>query len=286
MTRFAGDGLARVVVTHENITARKLAELERERLLASAQAARERAEEANRLKDEFLAVVSHELRTPLNAIVGWIRLLSDGRLDGDAARQAIETIERNARAQTLLVEDLLDVSRIMTGQLRIERRPVRVSHIVGAALDAVRPVAEARQVSLVTMPIAGEEPGAVAGDATRLQQVVWNLLSNAIKFTPAGGQVEVAIARRGAMIEIEVRDNGIGIDPEFLPYVFDRFRQADSSTTRAYGGLGLGLAIVRHVVELHGGSVRAKSEGKGRGATFTVHLPQAIAHRESTEQTE
>jgi signal transduction histidine kinase/CheY-like chemotaxis protein len=239
--------------------------------LAREQSAREEAERANRLKDEFLANLSHELRTPLTAVLGWTHVLRTGRLDPEATERALETVERNARAQNQLIEELLDMSRIITGKLRLDVRAVAPEAFVGAAVEAMRPAAEAKGVRLEKLSGAGA--GVVSADADRLRQVIWNLLSNAIKFTPKGGVVEVLLARAGQEVEIAVSDTGQGIGREFLPYVFDRFRQADMGTTREHGGLGLGLAIVRHLVELHGGAVRAESEGEGRGATFTVRLP-------------
>jgi PAS domain S-box-containing protein len=258
-----------------DITERKRAEEERERLLAREQEARAAAEEANRLKDEFLATLSHELRTPLTAILGWAHLLRSGRLDEESAARAVEIIERNADAQNQLIEDILDVSRIITGKTSLHVEPVEPVSVIEAAAEAVRPAAEAKRVEL-KIP-ASTEAVSVFGDAARLRQVVWNLLTNALKFTPEGGRVEVRVARADSHVRIKVSDTGEGIDPEFLPYVFDRFRQADASTTRKRGGLGLGLAIVRHLVELHGGTVGAESEGQGRGATFTVTLPLAGA---------
>ena len=250
--------------------------VENARLMRDEQAAREQAETANRLKDEFLATLSHELRTPLNAIVGWIELLRAGELDERTARRALETISRNARIQTELVNDVLDVSRIVSGQFRIKLASVSLRTVVEAAVETVRPAAAAKGVLLE----AGMDPEApaVAGDASRLQQVAWNLLSNAVKFTPAGGRVEVRVSGGEGRVDLMVTDTGAGIETPFLPYVFERFRQGDASTTRAHGGLGLGLAIVRHIVELHGGTVEAESEGAGRGATFRVKLPaMAIA---------
>jgi len=232
------------------------------------------AEEANRLKDEFLAVLSHELRTPLNAILGWARMLRAGMLKGDDVGRALETIERNAQAQAQLIEDLLDVSRIVSGKLRLEMRTVDIADVVSEAIDTVRPTADARGVTLTSSiwPV-----GPVSGDGQRLQQVVWNLMSNSIKFTPRGGNVNVRIEHAGASVHIIVSDTGQGIDPEFLPHVFDRFRQGSSSAGKARRtGLGLGLAIVRHLVEAHGGTVQAASEGPGKGATFTVELPVMI----------
>jgi PAS domain S-box-containing protein len=231
------------------------------------------AQEANRLKDEFLATVSHELRTPLTAILGWASMLRKTEFDKQTAENALETIERNARAQSQIIEDLLDVSRIVTGKLRLDVRQVEPVSFIDAAVESVRPAAEAKGVRLSKVLDTG--PTALSGDPARLQQIVWNLLTNAIKFTPRGGRVEIRLSRVGSNLEINVSDTGAGIKPEFLPFVFDRFRQADSSTTRRHGGLGLGLSIVRHLVELHGGTVRADSEGDGQGSTFTVTLPVA-----------
>ncbi len=230
------------------------------------------AREASRLKDEFLATISHELRTPLTAILGWAHMLRTGQTKGEDGR-ALETIERNARAQAQLIDDLLDVSRIITGKLRLDVRPVDPNFFIEAAVESVRPAAEAKGVRVQKIMDTGVV--SVAGDPVRLQQVVWNLLSNALKFTPKGGRVQVKLERINSHIEIAVSDNGAGIAPEFLPHVFDRFRQADQKTTRQHGGLGLGLAIVRHLVELHGGTVKAESEGIGLGSTFTVLLPVA-----------
>ncbi|MDQ1557819.1 MAG: hypothetical protein QOD32_879 [Pyrinomonadaceae bacterium] len=243
---------------------------EKERLYIEAQ-------ESSRLKDEFLATVSHELRTPLTAILGWAHLLRTGQpIDGTMAKP-LETIERNARAQAQLIDDLLDVSRIITGKLRIDVRPVDPNSFIEAAVEAVRPAAEAKGVRVQRIMDTGVVT--VSGDPVRLQQVVWNLLSNAIKFTPKDGRVQVRLERVNSHVEIAVSDTGPGIDPNFLPYVFDRFRQADGRTTRQHGGLGLGLSIVRHLVELHGGTVRAESLGEGQGATFTVLLPVAPVYQ-------
>ena len=247
------------------------------RLYETARKARQDAETANRIKDEFLATVSHELRTPLNAIFGWARLLKSGKLDRANVAQAVETIERSARAQGQIIEDILDVSRIITGKIHLEISPIEVAPLIEAAVDSLRPTAEARRVRLQTVLDTGQH--LVLGDANRLQQVLWNLLSNAIKFTPKNGRVQVALERIDSHVEIKVSDTGKGINREFLPYVFERFRQADSSTTREYGGLGLGLAIVRHLVELHGGSVAADSPGEGLGATFTVILPLTVINK-------
>ncbi|MDB9346617.1 PAS domain S-box protein [Nodularia spumigena] len=239
--------------------------------LQQQQAARAEAEKANRIKDEFLAVLSHELRTPLNPIMGWVQLLKTGRLDKAKTAQAIETIERNAKLQVDLIEDLLDVSRILQGKLTLNVSSVNLAKIISAALDAVSLAASAKEITIHTM--LEENVGEVTGDSARLQQIVWNLLSNAVKFTSPGGKVEVRLEECGSMAQIQVSDTGKGINPEFLPYLFDCFRQEDSSITRKFGGLGLGLAIVRQLVELHGGTVEARSLGEGQGAIFTVKLP-------------
>ncbi len=230
-------------------------------------------QEANRAKDEFLAVLSHELRTPLTAILGWVQLLGGSGLDDDTRQRALSTIERNTYAQVQLIEDMLDLSRIVTGKLRLEISSLNLEPIIEAAMDAVRPAAQAKEIELFASLLPDD--GFVMGDAHRLQQVLWNLLSNAVKFTPKGGRVEVSMQRLESYIEITVRDSGRGISAEFLPYVFDRFRQADSSSTRQHGGLGLGLAIVRHVTELHGGTVQAESKGEDKGTTFKIILPVA-----------
>ncbi|MEG5063186.1 PAS domain S-box protein [Microcoleus sp. B3-A4] len=245
--------------------------IDRARLYESESQARTQAEAANRIKDEFLAVLSHELRTPLNPILGWTRLLRRGNLDSSKTAVALETIERNTQLQVQLIEDLLDISRILQGKLSLDSTPINLKTTLKAAIETVSLAAEAKNIQIQTQlePNVGD----VLGDATRLQQVVWNLLTNAIKFTPTGGRVEVELKRIDSFAQIQVRDTGKGIKPEFIPYVFDTFRQADSSITRTFGGLGLGLAIVRHVVELHGGTVKAESCGEGQGATFTVTLP-------------
>jgi PAS domain S-box-containing protein len=233
--------------------------------------ARQEAEAANLLKDEFLATLSHELRTPLTAVLGWVRMLRGGSLNEPTASKALAIIERNAEAQQQLIEEVLDVSRIISGKFRLDMRPVELVPIVEAAVDTVRPAAEAKKIKL-SVGVEAEE-SVVSADPARLQQVIWNLLTNAIKFTPEEGLVEVRLERTGANVRIKVSDNGSGIAPEFLPHVFDRFRQADSSTTRKYSGLGLGLAVVRHLVEQHGGRVAAESGGENRGSTFTIELP-------------
>jgi len=274
------------------VTERKQAQEEKERLLVSEKAARVEAETAqrlsadllmreeearadaeaaNRLKDEFLATVSHELRTPLNSILGWSQLMRTGDLDEASATRALQTIERNTRALAQIIDDLLDVSRIITGKLRLRVVPIQLGSVVEAALESIRPATDAKNIRLdVSLDPAA---GVVSGDSSRLQQIVWNLLSNAIKFTPSGGHVEVKLDRVGSNAQITITDSGEGINAEFLPYVFDRFRQADSTFTRMHGGLGLGLAIVRHLVELHGGTVSANSQGRGKGATFAVSFP-------------
>jgi PAS domain S-box-containing protein len=255
-----------------DLTERKGAEEQRLQL-AREQVARSEAEAANRAKDEFLATVSHELRSPLNAILGWALLLRQMKPGAENFERAVESIERNAHLQTKLIEDLLDVSRIISGKLRLTLRPVNLAPLVEQAVESMRPTADARTVRL--QAVVNEATPAVLGDPDRLQQILWNLISNAVKFTGKGGQVLVSLERVNSHVKITVSDTGKGITPEFLPYVFDRFRQADSSTTRMHGGLGLGLAIVRHLVELHGGTVRAESPGEGAGATFIVRLPIA-----------
>jgi signal transduction histidine kinase/ActR/RegA family two-component response regulator len=241
------------------------------RLLRSVQASRKQAEAANRMKDEFLATVSHELRTPLTAILGWANMLRTGELDSSQTKLAVETIERNARLQDQLVNDLLDLGRITTGKLRLNVSPIDPISPLEAAVEALRPAAEAKGIRI--QKIIDTSVGAISGDPERLQQVVWNLLSNAIKFTAKNGRIQVRLERINSHLEIIVSDTGIGIKQEFLPFFFDRFRQGDSAPTRSHGGLGLGLAIVRHLVELHGGEVHADSHGEGQGATFTVKLP-------------
>jgi PAS domain S-box-containing protein len=229
------------------------------------------AQEVNRLKDEFLATLSHELRTPLTAVLGWTRLLGTGQLDAETSKRAMDTIERNAQSQVQLIDDILDVSRVIRGKLRLNVRPVELAPVIESAVDSVRPAAEAKGIRLQV--VLDRQAGPVSGDPDRLQQVVWNLLSNAIKFTPKDGRVQILLARVDSHLEVTVTDTGQGIAPSFIPYVFDRFRQADPTTTRTHGGLGLGLAIVRHLVELHGGTVRAESAGQGAGSTFRVLLP-------------
>ena len=241
--------------------------------LAGEQIARAEAETANRMKDEFLATVSHEIRTPLTAIIGWSHLLRSGRLDEATTRRAMETIDRNAKAQAQLIEDILDVSRVITGKLRLRNEPVDIASVINAAIDSVQLAIDSKDLHLeVTLDPSVRH---TFGDAGRLQQVVWNLLSNAIKFTPSGGRIEVKVERAEGNMQLRVSDTGQGISPDFLPFIFDRFRQADGTTTRNHGGLGLGLAIVRHLVELHGGSIKADSAGTGEGSTFSITLPLA-----------
>ena len=259
-----------------DITAAVKAEIERSELLERESHARQQAEEASRLKEEFLATVSHELRTPLNAVVGWSRLLRSGQLDADGTSHAVEVIERNAAAQRQIIEDLLDVSRIITGKLRINTQPVDLLLIIHAAIDAVRPAAEAKEIRISTHIEAPDS--IVRADSERLQQVLWNLLANAVKFTPAGGTVDLYLEQHGSLAQIRIEDSGPGVPAEFLPRIFERFSQADGSSTRKHGGLGLGLAIVRHLVELHGGTVSA-ANGEGGGAVLTVRLPIVVLAR-------
>lgn len=281
------------VGTIEDITERKAAEEARANFIRE-QVARQQAEAANRMKDEFLAVLSHELRTPLNSMLGWTRLLLTKKFDEERTTRALETIERNAKSQAQLIEDILDVSLIIRGKLRVQTGPLNLIPILEATAEAIVPQAEAKKIQIMThLDVSAD---VVCGDAERLRQVIWNLLTNAIKFTPEGGIVQVRLDRwqdtdkkmnqtshnllpssfllhPSDYAQIQVVDSGIGIKPDFLPYVFDRFRQEDSTTTRQYGGLGLGLAIVRHIVELHSGTIVAESAGEGQGATFTIRLP-------------
>jgi len=249
----------------------KRSEEEREKILLREQAARSEAEAANRIKDQFLATLSHELRTPLTAIIGWAGLLRSTELNSELRGQALETVERNARTQAQLIDDLLDVSRIVSGKLLLDVKEIELDKVVTSAINVVRPAADAKAIRITYEREAGKS--FITGDAARLQQIVWNLLSNAVKFTPEGGAVGIRLERVGSHIKLSVSDTGKGIAANFLPHVFDRFRQADSTTTRNYGGLGLGLAIVRHLVELHGGTVSAESGGEGQGATFSTTFP-------------
>ncbi|MEJ7698818.1 MAG: ATP-binding protein [Pyrinomonadaceae bacterium] len=271
----------RLISTARDITNRREAEREREELFKREQAARKEAEIANRMRDEFLATVSHELRAPLNSILGWARLLEKGKLDDATSKKAITTIVRNSEAQNRLIEDLLDVSRIISGKLRLEVMTIKPINVVESALETVRPAAEAKGIKLEIKEDA--DVSHISGDPNRLQQVIWNLLSNAIKFTPNEGEVALEIERTDDFVEIRVKDSGVGIKEEFLPHVFDRFRQADASSIRKFGGLGLGLAIVRHITEMHGGTVSARSQGENQGSTFTVKLPLVAPPREAEE---
>ena len=271
-SRVGPPALRQLVIVFKDVSERRRVEAERTRLFELESIARREAEQASRLRDEFLATVSHELRTPLTSILGWVQMLRVGGLPPAKRDRALETIERNARAQAQLIEDLLDVSSIIAGKLRIEFAAVDVQSVVAAALETVRPAAEAKGIRLQSTPALDCR---VMGDAQRLQQVVWNLLSNAVKFTPRGGRVQVLVERLDAAIELTVADTGKGIAVDFQPHVFERFRQADGATTRTHGGLGLGLSIVRQLVEMHGGTVSVYSEGDGHGASFTVRLPLA-----------
>jgi PAS domain S-box-containing protein len=273
--------VVRMLGVIQDITRRKEAEQQRLDLLEAERAARTEAEKANRAKDEFLSIVSHELRTPLNAILGWTEVLKvDEALTPDI-REGLAVIERNAWAQAKIIEDLLDMSRIISGKVRLEVQRVDLPVVIDAALASMQPAADAKGLRL--QKVVDPSAGPVSGDPARLQQVVWNLLSNAIKFTGKGGRVSLTLARVNSHVEIVVSDNGTGISPEFLPYVFDRFRQEESATQRQHGGLGLGLAIVKHLVELHGGSIEVKSPGAGKGATFQVSLPLTPLHSHADE---
>lgn len=258
---------------------------QREQLLESERAARSAAERASQMKDEFLATLSHELRTPLNAILGWSQLLKIGTASSEEVSQGLDVIERNARAQAQIIEDLLDMNRIISGKVRLDVQRVDLAAVVQAAVETSLPTAEAKNIRLISVidPLVGMS---VSGDPNRLQQVLWNLLSNAVKFTPKGGKIQVLLERVNSHVEISVIDNGEGIKQEFLPHVFDRFRQEDASTTRRHGGLGLGLSIVKQLVELHGGSVRVKSGGSGKGSTFIIALPLTVVHFDPLEEHE
>lgn len=275
----SGNVIGAILVFHD-ISERRSAEREREKLHKNEQFARAEAESANRLKDEFLATVSHELRTPLNAILGWASMLNRGTLTPENIQNALNIIERNAKAQADIISDILDVSRIITGKLQIESNAVELAPIIRSAVETLQPAADAKGIDLTVS--LDETEGFVIGDADRLLQIIWNLISNAIKFTPNNGQIEIKLEKIDSHVEIQVSDNGIGISPEFIPFVFERFRQADASTTRSDSGLGLGLAIVRHLAELHGGTVRAESKGETKGAIFTLSLPMASAAEAQT----
>jgi signal transduction histidine kinase len=263
--------------TGTDITDLKRAESQRDDLLQAERAARSAAERASLLKDEFLATLSHELRTPLNGILGWSQIMQQANTGPEVLAQGLEVIERNARAQSEIIEDLLDMSRIISGKVRLDVQRLDLSSIVQSAVETARPTADAKGIRLLTVidPLNGV---VVSGDVNRLQQVLWNLLSNAVKFTPKGGRIQVLLERVNSHLEISVIDTGEGIKPEFLPFVFDRFRQADASTTLRHGGLGLGLSIVKQLVELHGGWVRINSEGVGQGSTFVIALPFTVLH--------
>jgi PAS domain S-box-containing protein len=278
------DGQEVIQCNIRDISERKRAQAECTRLLEIAITAHAEADAANGIKDEFLATLSHELRTPLTSILGWSNLLTTGNLDEATTKSALETIERNARAQRQLIDDLLDISRIITGKLRLDVRPVELASLIEIVADGVRPAAEARSIHLQTA--LDSRTGPVSGDPDRLQQIIWNLLTNAIKFTPEGGRVEVGLERTNSHVEVTISDTGQGIAPEFLPHVFERFSQSDSSSTRRHGGLGLGLAIVRQLVELHGGTVTAESSGVGAGTTFKVMLPLMSVHHEPSDAEE
>jgi PAS domain S-box-containing protein len=288
------DSLHVIQCNIRDITDRKRAEEERRLLLHNAQEARAEADTANGIKDEFLALLSHELRTPLTSILGWSHLLANDNLDEQESKRAIETIVRNARAQKQLIDDLLDISRIITGKLRLDVRPVELAPMIREVVDGVRPASDARSITLETTLDSLISP--ILGDFERLQQIIWNLLTNAIKFTPKGGNVKVQLERidvaslpgaypavAGSHVEITISDTGQGIAPQLLPHVFDRFRQSDSSSTRRHGGLGLGLSIVRQLVELHGGMVTAESSGEGEGSTFKVIFPVRSVHDEPSK---
>jgi PAS domain S-box-containing protein len=265
--------------TFRDVSQRKAIESERHALLQREQEARAAADAANRSKDEFLATLSHELRTPATAIMGWTHLLKGGRLDDDRAQKALAALERSARAQATVVNDLLDISRIVRGTLRLDIRRMDLKEVLRDAIETVEPAVKAKALDMRLE--MGPDVAFIDADPDRLRQVFWNLLSNAVKFTADNGRIEVSAKREGEVVRVDINDSGCGIDPEFLPFVFDRFRQADASSTRAYGGLGLGLAIVRHLVELHGGTVDATSAGEGSGSRFIVRLPAAVRRRDS-----
>ena len=255
----------------EDITVHKQAQEECDRLLMSERAARAEAQDANRIKDEFLAIVSHELRTPLNSILGWSQMLSSRKMNEATLAKALETIQRNATLQVKLIDDILDISRLVQGKIQLNTRPVHLLTVINAAIENIRPTAEITGIQVESH--LDPRVGQIMGDPVRLQQIVWNLLSNAVKFAPSNGRGEVRLGAVGSMAQITVKDTGKGISADVLPYIFERFRQAEPATTRVYGGLGLGLAIVRYLVEMHSGTVYAASEGEGKGATFTVQFP-------------
>ncbi|MGQ0763854.1 MAG: PAS domain S-box protein [Acidobacteriota bacterium] len=267
-----------------DISERKRIEAELQRLMNKEREARQEAEIANRVKDEFIAMISHELRTPLNAIAGWTQLLKSRKLSEQDREKAIQTIDRNATAQAAIIDELLDVARIISGKLRLDMKPVDLAGVIDAAVDVVRPAANAKEIEIVT---SLERPlGLVAGDSTRLQQVIWNLLTNAIKFTPQRGRIDIALNPVGPQLRVVVSDTGPGIPLDFLPHIFERFRQADCSATRVHGGLGLGLSIVRYLVEMHGGTIQAENRGEGQGAQFTITVPMMVVQDLSGEGSE
>jgi PAS domain S-box-containing protein len=274
--------LVLTIASIQDITERKQAEARIEELLSQEKAARDEAERANHSKDEFMAMVSHELRSPLTAILGWTRILHETRPDEELYERAIEIIERNARLQAELIEDLMDTARIVSGKLRLEVRPISMVQVIEKAMDVVRPAADAKAITLEAT--LDDEAGQTSGDPDRLQQVIWNLLSNAVKFTNEGGRVDVVLERSDPYVQITVRDTGKGIEPEFLPYVFERYRQGNLSNTGRTGGLGLGLSLARQLVEMHGGHITVQSEGKGKGATFMVTLPIRAVYTPETER--
>lgn len=278
--RDAKGNIVGVIIVFHDVSERRESEREREQLLKSEQAARREAELAGQLKDEFLATVSHELRTPLSAILGWTTMLKNNQLKGADGSRALEVIERNAKAQGGIINDLLDVSQLTTGKLSLDKERVELGEIIIQSAEALRPQASAKSIDFAVSTDGGEL--FVLGDVPRLHQIVSNLVSNAVKFTPEGGIVKIDAERVGDFVEIEISDTGIGIDAQFLPFIFDTFRQGDGSMTRPHGGLGLGLSIVRHLVTLHDGEISVESEGAGRGAVFTVRLPLAETTREQT----
>ena len=281
---FKSDGktVAKWAAIQRDVTGRVKSEQERDRLYKSERTAREEAERASRMKDEFLATLSHELRTPLNAIVGWAQILMRNKDMTPEMKDGAAIIERNARAQSQIIEDLLDMSRIIAGKVRLDIQQIDLPTVIEAGLAAVQHAADTKNVTITKL--IDQSAGPVSGDSARLQQIVWNLLNNAVKFTPANGKVQIQLERVNSHVEFSVSDTGIGIKPEFLPHVFDRFRQEDGTTTRKYGGLGIGLSIVKHLVELHGGSVRAKSPGSGLGSTFMVALPISLIRRDDASK--
>jgi signal transduction histidine kinase len=273
------DDVVGVIRTFRDISQRKAVEAERQALLQQQEEARAAADAANRSKDEFLATLSHELRTPMASIMGWVHLLKSGRMDADRTQQALASLERGARAQAAVVNDLLDISRIMRGSLRLDIRRTNLPAILSEAAETVESAVQAKRLRL-SLDVA-PEVSTIDGDPDRLRQVFWNLLSNSVKFTPASGTIDVIARRENDVVRVEVNDTGCGIDPAFLPFVFDRFRQENGGAARGHGGLGLGLAIVRELVELHGGTVEATSAGHDRGAQFVVYLPAVVRRREN-----